>query len=394
MPIQPKRRAILVVVASVVALVAAARAAMGDSQTWNPKQAAAYLDGRAEWWSTWPNAARDHETFCVSCHTAAPYAIGRPALRAMLKESGPSAQERRLHENVARRVKLWNEVAPFYADQTRGIPKTSESRGTEAVLNALVLSTRDAETGTLSADTRAAFANMWGLQMLTGDLKGGWAWLNFHYEPWEAPASPYFGASLAAIAIGTAPGGYAASAEAKDGVARLRDYLGKGVARQSLFNQLMIMWASARLDGVIAAGPTRDHRQGGAVSPASGRRLEPADSRRVEARGRHGHRHARGWVCHRADGAGASAEWSRRGGRRNRSSTGLAAQQSGSRDWPLDRRVPEQESRSELRSWPIHERRRDRLRRPRPHSRQLARARRLRSSRSAISSQLSALFKR
>ena len=253
MPIQPKRRAILVVVASVVALVAAARAAMGDSQTWNPKQAAAYLDGRAEWWSTWPNAARDHETFCVSCHTAAPYAIGRPALRALLKESGPSAQERRLHENVARRVKLWNEVAPFYADQTRGIPKTSESRGTEAVLNALVLSTRDAETGTLSADTRAAFANMWGLQMLTGDLKGGWAWLNFHYEPWEAPASPYFGASLAAIAIGTAPGGYAASAEAKDGVARLRDYLGKGVARQSLFHQLMIMWASSRLDGVLEA---------------------------------------------------------------------------------------------------------------------------------------------
>ena len=147
MPIQPKRRAILVVVASVVALVAAARAAMGDSQTWNPKQAAAYLDGRAEWWSTWPNAARDHETFCVSCHTAAPYAIGRPALRALLKESGPSAQERRLHENVARRVKLWNEVAPFYADQTRGIPKTSESRGTEAVLNALVLSTRDARPG-------------------------------------------------------------------------------------------------------------------------------------------------------------------------------------------------------------------------------------------------------
>jgi squalene-hopene/tetraprenyl-beta-curcumene cyclase len=251
MPMQPERRAILVVVASVVVLVAAARAAMGDSQPWNPKQAAAYLDGRAEWWSTWPNAARDHETFCVSCHTAAPYAIGRPALRALLKESGPSAQERRLHENVARRVRLWTEVAPFYADQTRGIPKTSESRGTEAVLNALVLSTRDAETGTLSADTRAAFANMWGLQMLTGDLKGGWAWLNFHYEPWEAPASPYFGASLAAIAIGTAPGGYAASSEAKDGVARLRDYLRNSVARQSLFNQLMIMWASSRLDGVL-----------------------------------------------------------------------------------------------------------------------------------------------
>ncbi len=246
-----KRRRSILVVASLVLLAAGALAAVDDSPSWNPKQAAAYLDGRAEWWSTWPNAARDRDTFCVSCHTAAPYAIARPALRSLLKETGPSAPERRLHENVARRVKLWSEVAPFYPDQTRGIPKTSESRGTEAVLNALVLTTRDAEIGTLSADARSAFANMWTLQMLTGDLKGGWAWLNFHYEPWEAPSSPYFGASLAAIAIAAAPGGYAASPEAKDGIARLREYLGKGAAGQSLFNQLMIMWASSKLDGVL-----------------------------------------------------------------------------------------------------------------------------------------------
>jgi squalene-hopene/tetraprenyl-beta-curcumene cyclase len=245
------RMPMVVVVASLVVLSAGTRAAVEDSPSWNPKQAAAYLDGRAEWWSTWPNAARDHETFCVSCHTAAPYAIGRPALRSLLKETGPSAPERRLHDNVAKRVKLWTEVAPFYPDQTRGIPKTSESRGTESVLNALVLSTRDAESGTLSNEARSAFGNMWALQMLTGDLKGGWAWLNFHYEPWEAPASPYFGASLAAIAVGTAPGGYAASPEAKDGIARLREYLGKGAAGQSLFNQLMITWASSRLEGVL-----------------------------------------------------------------------------------------------------------------------------------------------
>lgn len=120
------RRIVFVSVALAAALVATSRAAVEDSPAWNPKQAAAYLDGRAEWWSTWPNATRDRETFCVSCHTAAPYAIGRPALRSLLKETGPSAPERRLHDNVTRRVKLWNEVAPFYPDQTRGIPKTSE----------------------------------------------------------------------------------------------------------------------------------------------------------------------------------------------------------------------------------------------------------------------------
>jgi hypothetical protein len=41
--------------------------------------------------------------------------------------------ERRLVENVVKRVQLWRDVDPFYPDQTRGLPKTSESRGTEAV---------------------------------------------------------------------------------------------------------------------------------------------------------------------------------------------------------------------------------------------------------------------
>ena len=36
------------------------------------KAAAAYLDGRLTWWIGWPSAARDHETFCISCHTVLP----------------------------------------------------------------------------------------------------------------------------------------------------------------------------------------------------------------------------------------------------------------------------------------------------------------------------------
>ena len=41
-------------------------------------------------------------------------------------------------------MRLWKEVEPYYPDQTRGLPKTSESRGTEAVFNALILAARDA----------------------------------------------------------------------------------------------------------------------------------------------------------------------------------------------------------------------------------------------------------
>jgi hypothetical protein len=202
----------------------AVRAQAPSERTWDPRTAAAYLDGRATWWSTWPNAARDRGTFCVSCHTAVPYVLARPALRRALGERERAPAEVKLLENVVTRVTLWREVAPFYPDQTRGLPKSSESRGTEAVLNVLILSTRDAENGHLGDDTRAAFGNMWALQMRTEALSGGWAWLNFHYEPWESPDAPYFGASLAALAVGMAPDEYAGSADIQNNVKLLRAY--------------------------------------------------------------------------------------------------------------------------------------------------------------------------
>jgi squalene-hopene/tetraprenyl-beta-curcumene cyclase len=219
--------------------------------SWNSRAAASYLDGRLDWWLTWPTAARDHDTACVSCHTAVPYALARPALRKTLSERELPASERRMLENVTKRVRLWQEVEPFYSDQTRGLPKTSESRGTEAIMNALILSNRDAYTGTLSDETKQAFANLWPLQFKAGDLKGTWAWLNFHNEPWEANGSPYFGASLAAMAIGSAPGDYANGAAIQDQVKALRDYLQKGVDNESLFNRLMGLWASAKLTSAL-----------------------------------------------------------------------------------------------------------------------------------------------
>ncbi len=243
----------LIVSGTLLAGVLSTTPRAADSQTWNPKAAAASMDARQTWWASWPSAQRDRGTFCVSCHTALPYALARPALRASLGERQMSAAETALLENVLKRVRQWNEVQPFYPDQTRGIPKTSESRGTESVLNAAILATRDAHDGSLSADARTAFANMWALQMKTGELSGAWAWLSFHLEPWEGEQSPYFGASLAAVAIGTAPGGYASSAEIQDGVKALGGYLVKQLDRQHTLNKLMALWASAKLDGTFTA---------------------------------------------------------------------------------------------------------------------------------------------
>lgn len=211
------------VLITVLAIESAPSAQSGaDAAGWDPKAAAAYLDGRATWWTTWPNAARDRGTYCMSCHTTLPHALARPELRALLNEPAPSVAEDKIVGNLLTRVRQWHDVEPWYPDQTRGIPKTSESRAIESVMNALVLSRRDAVAGTLSADAKTALDVMWALQMKTGPEAGAWTWLNFGMDPWESPKSPYFGASLAALAIGSAPGGYVASPEIADRLKALR----------------------------------------------------------------------------------------------------------------------------------------------------------------------------
>src|SRR5262245_5799164 len=90
-------------------------AAAPAGTAWNARAAAAYLDGRQAWWQQWPNAARDHDTACVSCHTALPYALARPALRRTLGEHDLAAPERPMIANIEKRVKIWTDDEQFYA---------------------------------------------------------------------------------------------------------------------------------------------------------------------------------------------------------------------------------------------------------------------------------------
>ncbi len=221
------------------------------ANAWDPKSAAAYLDRRQGWWMEWPRAQRDHETFCVSCHTALPYALSRSALRTVLAEQGPSPNEQRLLESVTKRVRLWKEVEPFYKDADRGPYKSVESRGTESVLNALILSSRDAQSGQLSSDAHIAFDNMWAEQQLAGKQKGAWLWLHFSNEPWEADDSDYFGATLAAIAVGIAPENYRATPQIQNSVRLLQDYLNREFAAQTAMNHPLLLWAAAKLPGLL-----------------------------------------------------------------------------------------------------------------------------------------------
>src|SRR5580700_10482372 len=216
------------------------------ANSWDQKAAAAYLDQRAAWWMGWPRAARDHETFCVSCHTAVPYAMARPSLHAALSENAPSPLERRLLDNVAKRVRMWKEVEPFYPTKKDSDPKTIESRGTESILNAVILASNDAPTGKLGADARLALDNMWGEQLKAGDAAGAWSWLQFHNSPWEGD-SQYYGATLAAIAVGTAPGNYRSSPDLQDRLKLLSAYLVRERDSQVPINRVMLLWASAKL---------------------------------------------------------------------------------------------------------------------------------------------------
>jgi squalene-hopene/tetraprenyl-beta-curcumene cyclase len=217
-----------------------------EAGSWSPKGAAAYLDQRADWWITWKQAQRDHETFCISCHTALPYALGRPSLRSALTEKTPSTGEQQLLANVTKRVRMWAEVAPFYNDEKSGPGKSVGSRVTEAVLNALILASYDPKFGD---DTKLAFQNMWSFQLKNGERKGAFPWLDFHNEPWEGDSSPYWGATLAAIAVGSTPKEYRLSVE--DNVKALSEYLQREQAGQSLLNRTVLLWASAKIPGLL-----------------------------------------------------------------------------------------------------------------------------------------------
>jgi squalene-hopene/tetraprenyl-beta-curcumene cyclase len=223
-----------------------------DSASWSGKAAAAYLDGRMVWWMGWKGAARDHGTFCVSCHTVVPYAMARPALRAALAEQAPSATELQVLANVTKRVRMWKEVAPAYPDNKQGSTKTAESRGTESILNAVILVGYDLPAGKLSPDSRLALDNMWGEQLKTGAARGAWSWLEFHNSPWEGD-SQYYGAALAAIAVGNAPGNYPSAPQIQDNLKLLREYLARERESQILINRVMLLWASTKVPGLLTS---------------------------------------------------------------------------------------------------------------------------------------------
>ena len=221
-----------------------------SAPSYNKTAAAGYLDKRENWWLSWPVSQRDHDTACVSCHTALPYALSRPVLRGP-GDKTPSSVEQAMLANIIKRVTLWNEVLPFYDDAKYGPHKAVGSRTSEAVLNALILANYDASKGSLSAVTKAAFNNVWAIQLKSGDQTGAWNWLNFENSPWEGLTSQYWGATLVALAAGIAPDNYASDPTIQENLKMLRAYLSSQYSSQPLLNKVVLLWASSKLPGLL-----------------------------------------------------------------------------------------------------------------------------------------------
>ena len=210
---------------------------------WNKEAARDYLDSRAKYWSQWNSASRDGgSSRCVACHTGLTYAMVRRPLGKALGELDESSLENALFNNVKHRV----------ADQDRQLyyqfseQKKLQSKGTEAVINAFILTFRDHHHGnpTLADQTRTAFDELWKSQVPTGKPQSGsWHWLDFRLEPWESVNAQYYGAALAAIALGNTPISYKESDALADAKNNLFKYLKTNFDDATLHGKLYAYWA-------------------------------------------------------------------------------------------------------------------------------------------------------
>jgi squalene-hopene/tetraprenyl-beta-curcumene cyclase len=236
----------LTLLASAPVAAQQAHPVQSGSRSWDPAAAAVYLDARMDLW--FANGTKlktgETQTACVSCHAGLAYALARPVLRRVMHADTPAAQEARLIDETTRRVDTYGTHQVLYDFNER---RQIESRGTEAVLNAVILTSADAarDLREPSAPTKKALARLWETQR----PDGRWDWLEFGLEPWETTEATYHGATFAAFAAGTAKGSHDAAATA--GIERLRAYLATNYPARHLYNRAWALLASTRLKGIV-----------------------------------------------------------------------------------------------------------------------------------------------
>jgi len=218
------------------------------AQTFSPEKSAEYLDAIAAFWMRKSDASKDRHS-CGACHANFAYMMARPLL---LKEKP---------ESLLAETRLWMEQqADTLNPQT---PHDSRSgkyhfRGAAPTL-AAGLVFHDLHTGAeLRPTTRKALDKMWAAQRpVAADERHSGPWYNNGGFCWDLSAPELDGnysAILAAIAVGTAPDGYARGEKSKE-ITQLRRYLAKRLSEREkdLHAQALCLWAASRLDGLLSA---------------------------------------------------------------------------------------------------------------------------------------------
>jgi squalene-hopene/tetraprenyl-beta-curcumene cyclase len=214
------------------------------AKAYSPTKAAEYLDGVGVGWT--------RERKCITCHTNMPYLTARPLLKG----------------------DEWKEVRTFLEDDVTSWSNGGKPRGDAYVVaTAFALAFNDAQqTGKLHDTTKAALDKMWDVQT----KNGAWNWLKCDWPPLEH--DDYYGATLAALAVGYAPGDYANTAKAKAGVEKLKAYFQKTPA-PDLHHTAMLLWATTKLPGLmtdderlkaVAALKSKQRKDGGWSLPSLG----------------------------------------------------------------------------------------------------------------------------
>jgi squalene-hopene/tetraprenyl-beta-curcumene cyclase len=161
---------------------------------------------------------------CFACHTDYAFLFTRPVI------SWKTPAHERIRSNL---------------QQLAEKPQTGRYHVTKSVMAASVLAQNDAlTTGKLHPITRTALDRIWGLQR----EDGGFDWMKYNQPPSEI--DDHYGVTMAAIGVGAAPDGYAETAAAKAGLAKIREYFAANPPA-NLHHRAMKLLASLHLDGIM-----------------------------------------------------------------------------------------------------------------------------------------------
>lgn len=169
---------------------------------------------------------------CFTCHTNFAYLYARPGFAG---EALAPAKVRAFAEELV--TQRWTAKGPRW--------------DAEVVAAAAALAFHDAATtGKLHPATRMALDRMWTIQQ----PDGGWSWLKCGWPPMES--DDHYGATLAAIAVGVAPDGYAQTEAAQAGLLKIKKYLAANQA-PTLHHRAMIAWGASYLPDLMAPDERR-----------------------------------------------------------------------------------------------------------------------------------------